>query len=560
MRHLRLIVPRYPYYNVYSRISIPPVGLVFVGTAVARTGRYTVEIIDENNYRGELDHRRLQRERPADAVGLYAGMTSTAPRVYEVARLYHKLGVPVMAGGAHVTALPEEALANGVDVVVLGEGEETAVAVLDALAAGGSLAGVAGIAYAEGGAVGRTAARPPRADLDRLPTPDFSLLVNVRRRPRYVPVSRTRGCNFRCEFCAVRNQLGRTRWASPERTFEQVRELWAHGFRRFFFTDDNFAQDRAGTVTLLERIIAWRHSVGVRPRFYVQVRAEVGRDHELLRLMRRAGVTTVCLGLESPLDEDLRAMRKGQSAAAMERDVGSFRRHGFYVHGMFIFGYPRPEGAAKASLSMHDQANRYLTFIRRARIDTIQVMKPVPLPGTELARRLAAAGRIYPLSDVGWDKYDGNWVCFEPEKGTSAVDLQDEATRIMREFYRPRNLAKWLYIAPLSPLDLAYVTVRTALRSWSAYVREWRTLRHGQGRVAHLRGALRRILGESLSAGWQAFKRRWRNAFWRTGAVFVIKGWLASFHREGFRDLLMRRAAAARPRTLTPSPSGRGLG
>jgi len=448
MKRLRLIVPRYPYFNIYSASPMPPLGLVSVGTVVSRTGRYAVEIIDENNYRGPLDHRRLQEDRPADVVGIYGGLTSTVLRAYELACCYRGMGVPTLAGGAHVIALPEEAVSRGVDVVVLGEGEETVLEVLEALEAGRSPAGIPGLAYLEGKAIRRTAPRPPIADLDALPTPDFSLLVNPRRRLRFVPVGRTRGCNFHCEFCAVHRQFGPTRWASPERTFEQVRNLWGQGHRFFFVIDDNFAQDRRGTVTLLRSIIGWREAI--------QARSEVGRDLELLRLMQRAGVTSICIGLESPIDEDLRAMRKGRSAADMEADLANLHRHGFYIHGMFIFGYPQTEDSSTGSrLTARQRADRYLDFTRRTRLDTIQVMTAVPLPGTDLARRLSEAGRIYPLDEVGWDKYDGNWVVFEPDGGTSAAALQEEATRIMREFYRAR-VQRGHVGAPYRDLALLY--------------------------------------------------------------------------------------------------------
>ena len=249
-------------------------------------------------------------------------------------------------------------------------------------------------------------------------------------------------------------------------------------------------------------------------------------------------------------------MRKGQSAAEMEADLAAIRRFGFYIHGMFIFGYPRGEGeqSPASGMGLAERADRYLAFIRRTRLDTIQVMKPVPLPGTDLARRLQRAGRIYPLSEVGWDKYDGNWVVFQPDPGTSAVALQEEATRIMREFYRSRNVAKWLYIAPISPLDAAYYTARKAWELWQGYRRERRGLLAGVSRTAHLREALRRIAIDSLGAGWCAVKRRWRNACWRTGAVFLIRRWLEGFRRERFRERLQRLRFQARDpvRTLLP--------
>ncbi|HHT9117068.1 MAG TPA: hypothetical protein ACFYD1_00415, partial [Candidatus Hypogeohydataceae bacterium YC38] len=98
----RFIIPKYPYYNIYSRIKMPPRGAVSVATAVAHKGDFQVEIIDENNFSGVLDHRIIQGQRPADFVGLYGGLTSTIPRLYQVASYYQGLGVPTAAGGNHI--------------------------------------------------------------------------------------------------------------------------------------------------------------------------------------------------------------------------------------------------------------------------------------------------------------------------------------------------------------------------------------------------------------------------------------------------------------------------
>jgi hypothetical protein len=71
----------------------------------------------------------------------------------------------------------------------------------------------------------------------------------------------------------------------------------------------------------------------------------------------------------------------------MQSLVRVFRRSGFTVHGMFIFGYPMPPGV-EFSMPLRERVQRFKNFIRRAKIDTAQVLLPVPLPGTALRRRL----------------------------------------------------------------------------------------------------------------------------------------------------------------------------
>lgn len=139
-----MIVPAYPAFNVYSGVArnMTALGPVCVATAVNDVPGWDVKVIDENNYRrkaprgsdGLPDHGVLQRIRPADAVGLYGGLTSTIPRLLRVASFYQGLGVPTIAGGQHfVDESVDEALRGGVDYVVGGEGEEVIKELLEVL-------------------------------------------------------------------------------------------------------------------------------------------------------------------------------------------------------------------------------------------------------------------------------------------------------------------------------------------------------------------------------------------------------------------------------------------
>jgi hypothetical protein len=105
-----MVCPVYPAINIYSRPAkvMTALGPVCVATAVHDIPGWDAEVVDENNYRrgpidaaGRPDHRALQRARPADVVGLYGGLTSTIPRLFDIARLYKGLGARTVAGGHH---------------------------------------------------------------------------------------------------------------------------------------------------------------------------------------------------------------------------------------------------------------------------------------------------------------------------------------------------------------------------------------------------------------------------------------------------------------------------
>src|SRR5208283_3155070 len=107
----RIIAPAYPAFNIYSNMAArtTALGPVYVATNVNKMPGWDAEVIDENNLRlhgprGKetgADHEFLQRQRPADVVGFYGGLTSTIPRLYKVAQFYKDQGVVTIAGGQH---------------------------------------------------------------------------------------------------------------------------------------------------------------------------------------------------------------------------------------------------------------------------------------------------------------------------------------------------------------------------------------------------------------------------------------------------------------------------
>ncbi|PJC48249.1 MAG: hypothetical protein CO035_04510, partial [Candidatus Omnitrophica bacterium CG_4_9_14_0_2_um_filter_42_8] len=130
---IRIIAPAYPAFNIYSYTAsrTTALGPICVATSVNEMEKWDVEVIDENNLRRYgpagiptgADHELLQSQRPADVAGFYGGLTSTIPRLYEIARFYKTKGVVTIAGGQHFCKENiEEALASGVDYVVIGEG------------------------------------------------------------------------------------------------------------------------------------------------------------------------------------------------------------------------------------------------------------------------------------------------------------------------------------------------------------------------------------------------------------------------------------------------------
>lgn len=498
----RVVIPRFPAFNIYSGIArvTTALGPVSIATIADKMDFWDVEVIDENNFRrfgpkdvdGRPDHEALQKIRPAHVVGFYGGLTSTIPRLYELAGLYRKMGVKTVAGGQHFTGENiAEGLNNGIDVIVIGEGEETIKELLEAYALGADISGIPGIAYLRDGKVVQTRTREPLTDFDRIPVPDFSLLRYAKL--QIYPVGWVRGCCMQCEFCTVK---GKVRCPAPEYVVQQITSLVERqDARKFFIVDDLFGQNRAETLRLCEMVRTYQKTVKVRLSITVQIRLDKARDAELLQAMRGAGIDIVAIGFESPIPEELRAMNKKTDPAEMLELTQLFRDAGFLVHGMFIFGYPIP-GATGFTMPAAERVRRFRSFIRKARIDTVQILLPVPLPGTEMTERLARENRIYPRSYVGWEYYDGNFPLFEPDKPLTAEEMQACLRKIMGRFYR----FKHMFSIGIN------VLVFPAIIFWLHNIR----------------------------AGWNTWYREWRNDILRFGGWIILRRWTNEFNKGIF--------------------------
>ncbi len=511
-RRLRIIVPAFPAFNIYSRIArkTTALGPVCVATAVHEIEGWDAEVIDENNLgrygprrpEGGADHEVLQEQRPADVVGFYGGLTSTAPHLYELARFYRQRGIVTIAGGQHFAgANAEEALRSGVDYVVFGEGEKTIRELLQVVEGQREASSIEGIAYLEHGRLVRTRDREPLTDFDELPYPDFSL-VRYARIVIY-PVERIRGCCMNCEFCTVK---GRPRCASVDRLLGSISHLVeTRNASQFFIVDDLFGQQRDETVRFCRLFADYQRRIGRRLETTVQIRLDKARDPELLTAMRQAGIKYVAIGFESPIDEELKAMNKAIHSREMLSLVRVFHQFGFLIHGMFIFGYPLAQPAS-FRMSARERVQRFRSFIRRAKIDTVQVLLPVPLPGTGLRRRLEQQNRIYALQDVGWEYYDGNFPLFEPDEPMTAPEIQEAGKQIMRRVYRFR------YVLFVAANILLFPSIAFYLHNFKL--------------------------------GWGRWYRSWRNNLIRFGGWITMRKWSADFGRGDF----LRRLQTARER------------
>jgi radical SAM superfamily enzyme YgiQ (UPF0313 family) len=415
------IEPRAPHRHIFSRVVIPRLGSVLLGTVLRRQGlevKVVIEEISAPDY-ASFDFR-------PDLVCI-SSISSTAPRAYELADFYRGQGLPVVLGGAHPSFLPREGLEHA-DYVVCGEGDEALPQLVATLTDGGDPAEIGNLCFREGETIRQNPWRPFLDDLDTLPIPDYTLIHDWKaKKRRYVSVATSRGCPFNCRFCSVILLFGRKyRANSVDRVMEEVRQNSIPG-GHLFFCDDNFTANRDRIKDLCQRMLA----ENLTPEWSAQVRVEAARDPELLELMARSGCFTVFVGLESVNPATLKAYNKSQTLENIKECVINFHRHRINVHGMFVFGAEED----------HVQVIRDTVKVsRQLDLDSLQYLILTPVPGTPVYQELEAQNRIICRD---WSNYDGHHTVFQPKQFTP-YELQYETIRAMKKFYSWPSVLKRL--------------------------------------------------------------------------------------------------------------------
>ena len=412
---LELIVPA-TQENIGKRkkAPCPPLGLVMV--AALTPPEVEVSLTDENV-------TAIDFQKETDLVGITA-LTVTAPRAYEIADNFRARGVKVILGGAHPSALPEEASQHA-DAVVIGEAEGIWPNLIEDFKAN---------------KLQRVYRQRERPSLVNLPIPRRDLFA---KGAYYVTntISTTRGCPYSCSFCSVTLFFGHTYRCRPVE--EVLKEIETLNQRKLIgFVDDNIVGNPKFAKELFRALLPYKI------KWVSQASVMVARDDELLKLAAASGCMSLLIGFETLSPANLAAVGKRVNVVdEYENVIKKIHSHGIAIHGFFILGLDEDD---------EDVFKRTVRFAQKMRLESAQFAWPVPYPGTALYESLDKTGRIVTKD---WSQYESN-VVFEP-KLMSREMLQQRRDWVWREFYSLHSIWRRVRVVrrnlvPLWALNLYY--------------------------------------------------------------------------------------------------------
>jgi len=341
-----LINPRHA--SIGSRIPddhLPPLGLLCLGGPLIDAG-HSVQLLDadrEDLTPPQILARVLEHQPQAVLIG-HSGSTSGHPDAARIMRMIRQARPMtwIVYGGVFPTYHWREVLAQelAVDVIVRGEGEATAVALMQALERGELLETVKGIAYRSRGVPVATAPTETIQDLD-----DYRIgweLIDHRHYSywggrRAVVVQFSRGCPHPCNYCGQRGFWTRWRHRDPRKFAQEIARLHReHGVEVFNFADENPTSSRVRWKEFCVALIA----ENVKVLLVGSTRADdIVRDADLLHLYKQAGVIRFLMGMENTDAQTLELIRKGGSTSKDREAIRLLRRHGIISMATWVVGF-----------------------------------------------------------------------------------------------------------------------------------------------------------------------------------------------------------------------------
>ena len=375
-----------------SRENRPlPLALLCLGGVLAERGincqilDFNLDVRQNHELAGErfFDYARMSILATGCRLFGITSLCANYPLALRLAALI-KAAVPgsiVVFGGPQASSVYEQTLRKFpvVDMIVVGEGEETLCELLDALDSGDDLHAIKGLAFRTDDDVIFTGPRPLIEEMDSFPFPAYGL-VRIEDYLEddlsdYLEIEAGRGCPFKCSFCSTSRMWKRQfRAKSPERLLDEMRFLnEGYGITRFGFVHDNLTVNPKYLKDLCETFIAngspfqWSSSASLNT-----------MKPEILDRMRASGCNGIFIGIETGSADVQRKIEKRLHLDKAEQVVRHAHQLGIRVDAAFIMGFPEEK---RNDL---DQTIRLALKLRKAGVERVFFNLLAPLAGTSL--------------------------------------------------------------------------------------------------------------------------------------------------------------------------------
>lgn len=306
-------------------------------------------------------------------------LTTMREAAFRMQKIAKARNIKVITCSSDSTDHYKKYLENGADAVIRGEGEITLLHLVNAMAQGTAIDDVYGIAFKLGKEIKVTPKRPAMVDLDQLPQPAWDL-VNIDQyrevwkshgKTPYFNIATTRGCPYKCNWCAKPIYGTRYNSRSPVRVVNEIEHHVKHYHVHHFWMCDDIFGLKPGWVQEFRDELENR---SLKIKFKIQSRADLLLKEDNIEALVDAGLDEAWIGAESGSQKILDAMDKGTTVEQIHESTALLKQKGVKV-GFFIqYGYL---GETKKDI------DKTIEMVLDLMPDKLGVSVSYPLPGTK---------------------------------------------------------------------------------------------------------------------------------------------------------------------------------
>lgn len=314
-------------------------------------------------------------------------LTNMREAAFKMSKLAKEKDCTVIISSSDSTDHFEKYLQQGADFILIGEAEQTLLQLVTAINNNeNNFSAIQGLAYLQNGIAIKTINRNVMRDLDALPLPAWDLVNIMPYREMWMKSSgyfsmnmgTTRGCPFKCNWCAKPIYGNRYNSRSPQHVVNELKLLKEQfSFDHIWFCDDIFGL-KPGWVKQFADLI---EKENLRFRFKIQARADLLLQDDYVNDLARAGCDNIWMGAESGSQRILDAMDKGITIEQIYAATKLLKKHGIKPSFFIQFGYP---GETKEDI------RKTINMINELLPAELGISVSYPLPGTVFYEKVKA--------------------------------------------------------------------------------------------------------------------------------------------------------------------------
>lgn len=300
---------------------------------------------------------------------------------FEMQKIAKSYNIPVIVSSSDATDHLEKYFSNGADYIIIGEAERTLLELMTALQLRKEIAGgeIKGLAHKINGEIVKTPPRTVLKDLDELPFPAWDLIDIEPYKTTWLKshgyfslnIVTTRGCPYKCNWCAKPVYGNRYNSHSPQRIAREIKELQEKfGFTHVWFADDIFGLKpnwlKEFSKSVREEKLTFRYKI--------QSRADLLLEDDNIRYLKESGCDEVWLGAESGSQKILDAMDKGTTIGQIIKATELLKKYAIKPCFFLQFGYPG---------EYMEDIKKTMAMVSELQPYDIGISVSYPLPGTK---------------------------------------------------------------------------------------------------------------------------------------------------------------------------------